>query len=239
MATAQVRRLHQETHRKVMVMGRDGRPRWHEVFRNNPRIVNELGSARLVNGPGARPYIASKTLTHWTWQRWDIEPGELYLTHDERSFGTPYAGLILIEPHTKRQKNGSNNKAWPFERWQQVVDAFPGRRFVQVGPAGTRWLANVARAPTETFRQACAVLAGSLAFVGCEGGLHHAAAALNVPAVTLWSEFIAPEFTGYETQRNIRHADGWCGARVACMGCAESMRRIEVEEVVENLRGSL
>lgn len=216
-----------------MVIGRDGRVRGNEVFRNNPRISDDLGSVRLLNGPGARPYIAGRTPQRWTWQRWDIEPGEIYLSDDEVAFARHFAGMILVEPSTK-VVNG--NKAWPFERWQKVVDTLSEQRFVQVGPPATRWLSRVERAPTNTFREACAVLAASRTFVGCEGGLHHAAAALSVPAVVLWSEFIAPEFTGYESQRNIRHAGESCGSRVPCGGCIESMRRITVEEVVENLR---
>lgn len=236
MCTAQVRRINQETGRKVLVVARDGRPRWHEVFRNNPRMSNDLGSVRLLNGPGARPYIAGKTAIRWTWQRWEIEPGELYLTDEERAFGAPYTGSVLVEPATK-VPNG--NKAWAWERWQAVVDAFPGERFVQVGPPGARWLNGVQRVVTNTFREACAVLAVSRACVVPEGGMHHAAAALDVPAVVLYSEFISPDISGYATQRNIRHAGEACGSRVPCHGCKQSMQRITVGEVVENLRESL
>jgi ADP-heptose:LPS heptosyltransferase len=86
-----------------------------------------------------------------------------------------------------------------------------------------------------TFRLACAVLANCRAFVGTEGGLHHAAAALGIPSVVLFSEFIGPDITGYKTHRNLRHAGPACGSRLPCQGCVDSMNAISVDEVTTNL----
>jgi ADP-heptose:LPS heptosyltransferase len=88
---------------------------------------------------------------------------------------------------------------------------------------------------TPSFRAAAAVLANAVAFVGTEGGLHHAAAALGRPAVVLFSEFISPAITGYRTHRNLYHAGQPCGSRSACSGCRASMEAISVDEVVSNL----
>jgi ADP-heptose:LPS heptosyltransferase len=63
----------------------------------------------------------------------------------------------------------------------------------------------------------------------------HAAAAVGTPSVILWSEFISPEITGYETMTNIRHAGKPCGNRMRCAGCRKSMEAITVEEVVAAL----
>jgi ADP-heptose:LPS heptosyltransferase len=235
MATSQVRRLYARTGRKVCIIDRRGLPRWNDVFDHNPKLTKYIGAQHLLNAPGVRPYIAAKTSTRWTWQRWDIEPGEIFLADDELAFAESYRGMVLIEPTTKVP---GGNKAWRPERWQQVVDAMPAVRFVQTGPPDTPWLHGVKRVAT-TFRQACAVLSVCRACVVPEGALHHAAAALDVPAVVLWSEFIAPEFTGYATQRNIRHAGDACGSRVHCHECAVSMARITVDEVVTNLQESL
>lgn len=201
----------------------------HEIWHGNPRI-SLTGGQTLVNGGGVRPYIKAKTRTNWVWQKWDISPGEIYLSDAEKEFGSRYAGRIVIEPHTKVQ-NG--NKSWRWERWQEVVDRFP-HRFIQVGPGYTQCLARVDSVQT-TFRQACAILAVSKAYVGPEGAGHHAAAALGVPAVVLYSEFIDPSVTGYDSQRNIRHANGTCGSRVPCSSCRASMDAITVDEVLHNL----
>ena len=233
MATAQVREIHKRTGQRVLVVNRAGRPQWHPVFEGNLRIAREPARnvQRLINAGGARPYIASKTATYWIWKRWDIAPGDIYLTPAERNFALPHAGSILVEPNTKVPES---NKAWIWDRWQELVDR--GGDFIQVGPPGTRVLNGVEFVETDGFRSACAVLAASRAFVGTEGGLHHAAAALGVKAVVLFSEFISPEFTGYPSHRNLRHAGGACGSRVSCAGCRASMAAITVDEVERHLK---
>jgi ADP-heptose:LPS heptosyltransferase len=233
MATSQVKAINAATRRKVLVVGRGGQIQWSEIFENNPRILRryEGGCVRLTNGSGLRPYIESKTPTHWVWKRWPIAPGEIFLSVEEKAFAAPHRGRILVEPHTKVE---GSNKAWFFDRWQALVDQ--GGEFVQVGPAGTRVLRGVHFVETTSFRRACAVLAVSRAFVGCEGGLHHAAAALGVPAVVLFSEFISPEITGYAGHRNLRHAGEACGSRLPCEGCRASMEAITVDEVHSNLK---
>lgn len=232
MATAQVKRLFERLAKPIAVIDRAGRHQWHEVFENNPKIARSMrrDTPRLINAGGVRPYIASKTATRWTWKRWQIEPGEMFFTAAEMDFAAPYAGRILIEPTTKVE---GSNKAWISTRWQELVER--GGDFVQVGIDGTRALDGVQFVETPTFRHGCAVLAVSRAFVGTEGGLHHAAAALGVPAVVLFSEFISPEFTGYATHRNLRHAGGSCGSRLPCNTCRESMEAITVDEVFTNL----
>lgn len=222
--------------RSVLVVNRAGRPQWHDVFEGNPRIVRAPTRfcQMLLNAGGCRPYIVSKTPERWVWKRWDITPGEIYLTAFEKVFAAPHAGAVLIEPHTKVP---GSNKAWPWERWQALVDR--GGTFVQVGPPGTRVLHGVRFVETASFRQACAVLAVSRAFVGSEGGLHHAAAALGVPAVVLFSEFIGTDITGYPIHRNLRHAGPACGSRLPCGGCHASMLAISVDEVENNLKDIL
>lgn len=232
-ATGQVKAIHERTGRRVVVIGRGGLPQWSEVFENNPKIArrHERGVERLINGSGMRPYIVGKTATRWTWKPWERESGEIYLTKEELALAEPHAGRILIEPNTKVSPS---NKAWLFGRWQELVDR--GGDFVQVGPPGTRLLRGVHFVETANFRAAAAVLAKSLAYVGTEGGLHHAAAALGRPAVVLFSEFISPEITGYDMHRNIRHAGPACGSRLPCEGCRASMEAITVDEVDQNLR---
>lgn len=240
MATAQVKQLHRDKPVPVLVVDRRGRPQWHPVFENNPKITTRAnrGHQPLYNAAGLRPYIVAKAPDRWTWKPWAIEPGELYLTPAERGFAAPFAGCVMVEPNVK--ENGHTNKAWPWDRWQALVDAVDVP-FIQCVPPGARGLVHrrVWRIETPTFRYACAVLAVSKAFVGTEGGLHHAAAALGIPAVVLFSEFISPAITGYRTHRNIHHAGEPCGSRLPCAGCAAAMNAITVDEVATNLRGVL
>lgn len=233
MATAQAKRLHAETGKKVVVVGFNSRVEWHPVFENNPKLLKAITKdcVRVKNCSGMRPYIERKTPERWYWKRWRIEPGEIYLSEAEKAFAAPHAGHILIEPNTKVE---GSNKAWLIDRWQELVDR--GGDFVQIGPAGTRVLRGVRYVETPSFRHGAAVLAVSRAFVGTEGGLHHAAAALGVPAVVLFSEFISPDITGYAMHRNIRHAGATCGARIPCSSCRASMEAITVDEVEKHLK---
>lgn len=244
MATSQVRTLNERTGKRVVVVDRLGRVRWSDAFDGNPRVVRPgeitAGSsfqyARLLNAGGSRPYIRSKTETHWFWQQWDIAPGELFLSDDEVAVGrTSAAGRVLIEPNTKVP---DGNKAWAFERWQAVVDALPEVDWVQIGEPSARRLGRV-RFVTTRVREAFGVVKAARLFVGAEGALHHAAAALGTPAVVLWSEFISPVFTGYTSQRNIRKTAAVCGSRHPCPSCRASMDAITVDEVVRAIQEEL
>lgn len=219
----------------MRVVNAKGIPQWNEIFLHNPKIVHptevNVVSVRLTNASGARPYIAAKMPDRWIWRRWNIGPGEIFFSEEERAFGARHGGGVVIEPHTKV---AGSNKAWPFERWQQVARTRDD--LVQVGIASTVRMDGVRFVETPSFRHACAVLGASRGFVGSEGGLHHAAAALGVPAVVLFSEFIDPSITGYPMHRNLRHAGAACGMRVSCAECRRSMERITVEEVVSNLK---
>lgn len=234
MCTADVKRLNEATRKLVMVVGLRNKSMWSEVFENNPRMTREArGAQLLLNGPGLRPYIRAKTTVKWTWNRnRNQQAGEIFLTEDEKKFGQEMKGYVLIEPNIK-MNNSHRNKAWPFERWQAVVNELHDVPLVQIGGPGTRWLERVKRIETPTFRNACSILYHCRAFIGTEGALHHASAALGIPAIVLWSEFISPDVTGYSMHTNIRHAGEPCGMRIPCSSCEKSMLSIPVEEVVD------
>lgn len=238
--TAQARELQRRDPRPVMVIDARGRPRWSDLWEHNPRIIRERrsgGCQLLLNGPGARPYIAAKGATHWSWKPFRCEPGEIYLTVEERAFAERWRGRVLIQPNVK-PKPEAVNKQWIWPRWQALVDMGLAD-MVQVGPPGTRLLDRVKHADTPTFRLACAVLSVCRAYVGTEGGLHHAAAALGVPAVVLFGGFISPEMTGYETHRNLYRGGAPCGARLPCQHCSEAMQAITADEVAHHLKALL
>lgn len=234
MATSLIREINKRTGKKVVVVDRLNRPRWSEAFENNPRVLRQhvMGAERLLNAGGARPYIKAKTDRTWFWKRWDISPGELFLSPEEVEFSRPFQGSVILEPNTKVV---GSNKAWPFDRWQEVARQCADLNLIQIGSPDARKLSGVRFVPT-TIREAFAILAASRLFVGTEGALHHAAAALSTPAVVLWSEFISPVFTGYSSQHNIRKTNEVCGARFPCKTCQESMEAITVDEVVAAIR---
>lgn len=237
MASGQVAAMYEKDPMPVLVVNRYGHAQYNEIFLNNPKIIKRSQAGvrfqKLLNGPGARPYIRAKTERNWYFQRFNLRPGELYLDTFELNFGAKHAGRVLVEPNTKGTNEG--NKDWGFERWQRFVDFQPDL-FLQVGPAGSRRLDGVMYVETPNFRLAAAVLAHSRAFVGTEGGLHHAAAALGRPAVVVFGGFVSPDITGYPTHTNIFTGEYACGSRFACSHCREAMAKITPEQVFEELR---
>ena len=93
-----------------------------------------------------------------------------------------------------------------------------------------------------TFREAALIIKHSQLFVGTEGGLMHAAAAVDKRALILWGGITVPSFAGYPSLHDIicKHVScspcgnlGWCDNGKKCM------KDITVKEVLERLFLSL
>jgi len=234
MVTARVRALHMRNPVPVLIQGVDGKPRWSEVWEHNPRITRTAKEAgqTLRDGQGARPYLDYARLTkeRFYFRPQSLEPGEIYLTETERSFGRR---VVLIEPHVKQ--GASANKDWGFERFQSVVRARPDLPWVQCD-YGARILEAVEPIKTDTFREACAIMSGALAAVLPEGGLHHAAAAFRVKAVVIFGAYIPPSVTGYPDHINLaRSVPEVEGLGPSDPRAQAALASITVAEVVEKL----
>jgi ADP-heptose:LPS heptosyltransferase len=242
MAAGEARKVHAANKLPVLIVGRRGIPMWSEVFEHNPYILRRATQRcnRVVSGGGVRPYIDLKTPGRWFWKPYKPIPAELFFTKEEKAFAEPYRGMVMIEPNVKAI--GHTNKAWPMTRWKQVALAailHHPAGVVQCGASGFQGLPDVTHVITPTFRLALAVQSVCKAFIGTDGGLMHGAAANEIPAVILWSEFTSPEIVGYPRMVNLRHAGKPCGMRVNCPGCAAAMDKITVAEVVAALKGIL
>jgi ADP-heptose:LPS heptosyltransferase len=206
---------------------------WSEVFENNHRIVEEPKNGQKVciveNYPGKRPYIRAVTKERYLYDNgFCIEPGEIFLTDEEKAQGIE--GAVLVEPHTKTEYGLSRNKAWPWERWQELVNTV-NVPWVQMGPKGTRILEGVSHVETESFRSTLPYINKASLIVTTDGAIHHAAAALGKKAVVLWGGVASPDLLGYKTHKNICHEEHPCGSIVDCEHCVEAMKRITVDEV--------
>jgi hypothetical protein len=240
MAAGQARKVYEQTGRAVQIVGIDRRARWSELWQGIPYIVGPGARAApntILNGPNARPYVTSKSATRWFWQPFVPTPAQPSLNMLERMVGKLVAGAVVIEPTIKDR--ASPNKAWTPGRWAELVEALPDVEFVQLGPPGLIPLDRVRHVVTRSFREAIGALSGAAAYVGPEGGLHHAAAAVGIPAVVLFGGFIAPENTGYKEHRNLFTGGYACGSRVPCGHCQKAMNDITVQLVADSLRGVL
>lgn len=215
---------------KPVMVGDGTRIIWSEVFRNNPRITDKIGpdAVWVKNVSGNRPYIdyPNSNDKRFVWKKYKVEPGEIYFSPDELRW--QQSGFVYIEPNVKGSFGG--NKDWGFEKWQKVVDNLPGIWFVQ---GKGKKLSGVEQLETRSFRDACALLSKAALFVGTDGGMHHAAAALGKPAVVVWGGLIGPDTLGYDFHTNLCRATKFCGSQATCPHCRQALDAITVEEVCD------
>lgn len=246
-AAGQAREIYTKRKKTVAILDKHGVPRWCDLWRGLFYIAgpNYQGpqTVPLINHSGRRPYYSHYSAEKWHFVPFACPRGEFVFALDELSFGRHHRGHIVIEPNIKAR--ASPNKQWPVERYQAVADALILENFklVQFKPHDGRGvhLRGVAMLDVPTFRLAAAILHNSIAYVGAEGGLHHAAAALGVdcPAVVIYGGFISPEQTGYKGQVNLFTGGAPCGSRVPCKHCEKAMGKISVEMVLEGVKRAL
>ncbi len=221
----------------MRVIGLDRAPRWNPIWDGNPRFapIDARGNFQTIqNCGGMRPYIAGRSGMRWSWRRFECTPGEIYFSAAEASFAAPYAPEIIIEPNIK--PGASPNKQWGWSNWHKLAAILirAGYSVSQIGPVGTRVLAAACFIQTQDFRRGCAILSKARLYIGPDGGLHHAAAALGVPAIVIRGGFISHECTGYAGQRNFFTGHGLgCGMRTRCSCCAQAMGLIKPEAAFE------
>jgi hypothetical protein len=168
---------------------------------------------------------------------------ELYLSpEDEREAADVMRAsgvgprFVTIEPNSATAWFG-DLRAWPFERWQAIVDRLVAKEIqvVQLGAAGSRALAGAIDLSGRTsFRAAAVVMRQSQLFLGLEGGLMHTANAVGVPAVIVWGGLTLPEFAGYHERHAIVHHRvecAPCGLRGNCPFGRKCLTGVAVDEV--------
>ena len=231
MASGIAGRLHAMTNEPVMIHGSDGKPRWSDVWDGLMYVTHDVfARSHIINGPSVRQYYSRLEGNRILWRNWDIAPGDIRLTNEERAWAAEMTAhmdprFIVVESRFKEKGGGGVNKAWPY--WSEFLNA----------PLGIAqfWMRDL-----PSFRHACAILERSIGYVGHEGGLHHAAAALGKPAVVIFGGYISPEVTGYPEHTNLYSPDEryplGCGTVTPCEHCKESMSKITVEHVVTAVR---
>lgn len=218
-------------------------PQSQEIHAGNPHVAKP-GEEKandiewIINCKGHRPY-AKQGVGRWYFREFKPTPGLLFFTDQELGWAEihcrPYA---VIEPRVKPMGACVGaNKQWPVPRYQELCDrlwnwGIPCMQFVP--PGGKPLLPSTAAhvVATPSFRHAAAILKRAVIYVGPEGGLHHAAAAVGIPAVVLFGGFASPQATGYDTHTNIGVGEP-CGQIAACPHCAEAMSKITVERVFD------
>jgi hypothetical protein len=210
---------------KKVAFGDGLRIRWDhhspEVFKWNPNVAapgqeNDSCIEWVPFFKGHRLYNRQDG-DRWIWNMdFSPVPGEVYLDDIERKHGKRHgSGFIIVEPQSAPWKSVAANKDWGRSKYQEVVNRLKaeGHRVHQfLSDKGSHPLAGVTSLRTDSFRDAVSIMANAAMYIGSEGGLHHAAAAVGIPAVVLFGGFIPPKVTGYPTHANLTGGAEACGS---------------------------
>lgn len=220
-----------------------------QVFRHNPNLVfpGEVVTAQDVEW--VHYFKGRRLYNHQDGNRWQwnydfkVQPGEFFFSNSEREtvrrLGLPN-GFVVIEPNTNKELHPASafliNKQWSTRRYFEVAECLlaEGRKIVQFVHSNGSRIPGAMLVQTPNYRSAAAILEHAALYIGVEGGMHHAAAALGVPAVVLFGGWVPPAVLGYDTHVNLTgNEERFCGLLEPCSHCAAAMQRISVDEVME------
>ncbi len=150
---------------------------------------------------------------------------------DEKFNKLNITNFILLEPDSKADWFGELRK-WPFDNWQNLVNQlkanYPNLVIVQCGLKSSSLLSDVIdlRGYTSNFREACLLISKCKIFICTDGGLMHAARAMNAKTIVIWGGLNKAEFLGYPDKHFIVNRVvscspcgnlGWCDFDIKCM----------------------
>lgn len=244
MATGMARGAHARGKRVAFGDGKQIKWDHHSetIFRGNPNIASPHSERAsdiewIPFYRGHRIYNRQEN-NRWVWNYdFSAQPGEMFFSKPENLFGSRVGkGFVLIEPTVPKHKGCAPNKQWPVDRYDAVATALKraGHDVVQFAHDRGHRLRDARSVWTANFRDALAALSRASLYIGPEGGLHHGAAAVGIPAVVLFGGFIPPQVTGYDTHINLTGGAEACGSLNRCEHCLAAMAAIPVDEVLES-----
>ena len=236
------------------------------IFQGNPYITRAAdvdGTKPVLDLPpvqfGARDEAEGRI--RWS-PGFTAIPGNLYFSDAEMQWAIRVTEeirmrsgsdlLVLANPYAKqgvvvdgRQFDYEHhvNKEWGAAGYEELVRALRGTAaFLQpVAESDTRPVLAGMHAVVSNYREAAALLTQCDAYLGCEGGLHHAAAALDRRGVVIFGGWLSPKVTGYPIHDNVYRGDleDACGSLRVCPHCREIMDGIRVDEIALRLEAML
>lgn len=216
-----------------------------EVFKHNP-IISEGDEPKgtklfplFVNNPQANyckkdtPNKAfhryDKHIIEGMCEVYDIENPklkcEMFFSNEERDEAQKLISqleeeYVVIEPYSKI--NYTPNRAYSIENWQKLVnDLSDYVQVVQVGLSNYPLLEKVEdmRGKT-TFRGATLLIEGSKLFMSTEGGLVHAATAVDTTSLVVITGYQTSKMVAYPQNINVHiGSHGPCGLKIPCLDC--------------------
>ncbi len=213
-----------------------------EIFKDNPNIALP-GQEHGKNIEWIDHYKGHRLYNHqengrWIWNMdFRVTPGEFYFDDAELKLAQRKGGFVVIEPNVPWWKPVAVNKDWGEANYNKLAKELfdRGCDLVQFKHKNTRRIIPDAKLiEHDQFRKSISVLSKAALYVGPEGGMHHAAAAVGVRAVVLFGGFIPPEIMGYDNQINLTGGAKACGNIQPCIHCKRAMEAISVDDVLDS-----
>lgn len=163
-------------------------------------------------------------------------PAPLRLTPGEQAIAEEWSDrppFVVLEAFIK--KDAPPSKQWPVERFVEVARRLNDRiQVYQIAAPDRAPIGGVEMIRPRSFRGALPYLKAAALYIGPEGGLHHASAAMGTKAVVTFGGFTPPAVTGYDFHANLTGgAERFCGTRYGmCPHCAEHLDAISVDDVL-------
>lgn len=221
------------------------------MFAHNPNIARPGSEGAkdlewIAHYKGARKY--NKLVNGaWTWNYdFKVTPGEFFFSDGEKRSAEylreSLNGFVVVEPNVEWHKSVAGNKDWGEDKYRELTKKLQshGAPIVQfIHKNSKRRLRGVTTIECHSFREAIAMLAMARLYVGPEGGMHHAAAAVGIKAVVIMGGFIPPAVIGYDDHINLTGGATACGSIKPCQHCQEAMKNISVDSVYSSAMGLL
>jgi len=147
---------------------------------------------------------------------------------------------VVIEPHSKALY--TVNRGYPFEKWQAVVNSLSKDiQVVQVGNPNVSVLKNVVDMTGKTsFREAALLIGKAKLFLSSEGGLVHAATAVDTTSLVIITGYQSLEMVAYPQNINLYLAKhGPCGLKIACKECKKEVDNHDYNEIIKKAKDHL
>lgn len=244
MALGRAEKHFERTGERVSICAAGGYPRDHDAWHGNPAWIHE-GGHKIIDGASVRPYHIGPLSGKGIWIL-DHKPraGKVWLTKAERDFAV---NVLHAAGLTRRRfavvgvdvkPNASVNKNWGLNNWQEVINRMTVPVVQLLQDKNQKPLDGCIGIYTGHFRQAMAIIAHAALVMCNEGGNHHMAASMRVPAVVIFGAFIPPSVTGYDFHRNIaiETPEGYCGNFGECRHCNKAMAQITPAVVLSQVK---
>lgn len=147
--------------------------------------------------------------------------------------------FVTIEPFSKT--NYTPNRAYPFEKWQSVVNTISKKiPVIQIGNK-TQTLENTINLTgMTTFRTAAGIIGKSKIFLATESGLVHSATAFNTKSVVVITGYQSSAMVAYPQNTNLVISQhGPCGLKIPCPLCKKDAAAHDEMEMVKIIEREL